>query len=231
MNVFRQYACGVAAAVLPLAVLAALPLLRSRTRRAAAFLWMISLVPVLVTYAESGVGTNLFTDRYMMFALPAWCALVVAGIAALPRRLLVRVPVILAVFGLAVRTLLVHEPFPEAASLARARTWLRAHAGPDDVVACADTHAWFFLRQHEPALGRQVLVLPGAHLPFFEGALFVPDSARVSLAAWDSLTAGVRWYGVRVQKGGADSRPVVDRMLRSAHGAEGFGAVTVLAGQ
>ncbi len=230
-NVFREYAFGVKLAVPILVALAIVPLLRARQRRAAFLVWMASLVPVLVAYAVSVRGTNMFTDRYMMFALPCWCALVVAGLAAVPGASLRRALAVGVIGVLALRSLLVHAPLAEAVALRQAEEWLRPRVRPGDVVVCADTHALLFLRYHAPGLGHRVLALAQPHLPYFEGAQFVSEPERVRLAAWDSLTAGARWYGVRAEHGGIDTRPALELMLSGAREVERFDRVTVVAGQ
>ncbi len=232
LDVLRIYSFGVVLAVPLMAGLALLPLVLPGHRRAAALVWMASLVPMMLAYVLAARGAHVYTDRYMMFVLPGWCALASAGLAALGARWVwLRRGLGAALLLVAVRTLATHLPNIEAVELARAEQWLRPRVQAGDVVAFADGHAWFFFRHHAPSLGRQILVLPTPHMPYYEGALFVPDSARVTVAAWDSLTVGRRWFGVRARHGGIDSRPAFERMVRGARAIEGFGPVTVTMGQ
>jgi hypothetical protein len=231
LEVLRRWSFHVAGLVPVLAGLTLLPFVDRDLRRGAAMLWLAFLLPVAVAFALSVLGARLFLDRYMMFALPAWCVLAAAGVAVLrPRGL--RPLVAAALLAVAALTLVRHPVHVEAASLAHAREWLEARVRAGDLVVAGDTHSLYFLEEHAPALGRKRLLLSGPRLPYYEGALFVPDSVRVRPEAWDSLVAGARWFGVRTRHGGIDSRPALERMLGAARGeVAGFGQVTVVSGQ
>jgi mannosyltransferase len=232
LDVFRRLAFRNAYLLPVCALLGLVPFARAPMRRGALALALVFLVPIVAAWALSVGGARLFLDRYMMYALPAACALVAAGIVGLGASGWRGPAVAVLVVGLAVRALLIRPPNVETASLAAAERWLAPRVRAGDLVVAADAHAWFFLRQNAPGLGRQVLLLSQDRLPYYEGGPFVPDSALVRPSAADSLLAGARWFGVRAEHGGVDTRPALGRLLRAATGPiEGFGRVIVVSGQ
>jgi len=99
-----------------------------------------------------------------------------------------------------------HPAFAESVELKRAGEWIepRFHAG--DPVFCSETHAWLFFQHYHPEM-RPRLLLVESRLPYYEGALFVPDSVRVAPPALDAAAAsGVSWFGLRTKHAGMDGR-------------------------
>ncbi|MBI5709194.1 MAG: glycosyltransferase family 39 protein [Candidatus Eisenbacteria bacterium] len=192
--------------VAPLFALAALPLFRARERRGARILWFAGFAPVAMVWVVSATRVPLFTERYMDFVVPAWCALLAAGITGLrwaAARWLAAAVVVL----LDARAAVLHRPLPEAAQLQRAAEFLRAHARPDDLVFFGDTHGLFFFRHHVPWFRRQRLVLEGPRLPYYAAPELVPPELRVRPeAVRRAQAAGERWWAVSVRHAGREKR-------------------------
>ncbi len=216
----------------PMAVLALLPLMRSGQRRAASLLWTMTLPTVLLTWMLTANGAHLFISRYMFFGLPAWMALVAAGVCGLRWRWAAWALAI-GLVGFDARSFVLHRPHVEAAALSRAADYLKPRLEPDDLVFCADTHSLFFMRQHLPDRARYLLLLTPPHLPYYEGALLVPNAWRATPADFERAhVEGRRWWALRTRHGGIPS--VAAAALVSALAPvppAQFDIVTVWAGQ
>jgi len=180
-----------------------------RTRAAAAYLWLLTGVPVLGAWAVTAAGGHLFSERYMTYALPFWCGLVAAGVTALPRAATrIAAGAILVLLG--ARATWITPPSLEPASLARAADRLADEAAPDDTVFHADTHSLLFFRHHMPDYGRHVLLMMEPHLPYYEGAAVIPESWRVGPADFARVAGSGRpWWGVLTHKAGGDAGPAI----------------------
>ena len=228
----RHLAYGGRLLVAPLFALAVLPLFRARERRAAGMLWLVAFVPVGAVWALAVTREPLFLERYMDFVLPAWCALLAAGIAGL-RRGAVRWPVAAAVVLLGARAALLHRPLPEAVQLGQATGFLRAHAHPGDLVFFADTHSLLFFRHHAPQLRRQYLLLDDPRLPYYSMPALVPQEWRATPDDWRrARERGERWWAVRTVHSGRQTT-AIRALLDSAAVSKPFvtDMVTVWAGQ
>ena len=208
--------------------LAVLPLVRPEQRRAASLLWIISAGPALLTYVLTKNGAHLFTERYMFYIVPFWCALVAAGIVGIQHRR-VRIAIGVVVMAFAIRSAIVSPPFDEAYSLRKAETWLEPRIQPGDVVFHADAHSLLYFRQHMPDRGRHVLLLMEGRVPYYDGDLLIPQAWRVPpMELMQAHAHRRRWWGVRTRNGGMDYRPA-ERLLGDASGAPPmeFGPVLV----
>jgi uncharacterized membrane protein len=215
-NVIRLLSLGPKYLVPPLALAALLPLLRARQRPAAAFLWMTSLVPMLVLWGLAMRGAGVFVERYMFFTLPAWCVLIAAGIVGLPLWPL-RAGAALVVLASALRALLLREPQVEARHLTEVERWLSPRVAAGDVVVHADAHSLVFARHYALDAGRHVLLLATPRLPYYEGDLIIPSAWRVDTAFVDSLArGGTRWWAVSYRAGYAGSDVAAARLARAA---------------
>ena len=142
----------------------------------------------------------------MLYVVPLALVLVAGGIAQLPRRAGVVVAVLLAL--LAGRALSMHPAFAESVELRRAADWIvpRVHAG--EPVFCSETHGYLFFEHYHREL-RPRLLLVDSRLPYYEGALLIPDSVRVGTAALDSARGG--WFAVRTKHAGMDGAEAAKR--------------------
>lgn len=222
----RHTAAGYTVLVPVFAALSALAFALPHRRRAAALLAWVGLGPVLLAWWVSTRGAHLFSERYMYFALPALLAFAAGEFAAATelargRPAAVRAAPWLLLAGLLaleVRTVARRTPVPETADLARAAAVLRREARPGDVVYCADAHALLFFAHHEPRLARYRLLWLGDRLPYYEGAIIIPDSLRAGPAAFlAARPAGGRWWGARIRRGGVNG-PAAAALLDSASG-------------
>jgi Dolichyl-phosphate-mannose-protein mannosyltransferase len=215
-NVIRLLSLGPLYLVPPLALAALLPLLRARQRPAAAFLWMTSLVPMLVLWGLAMRGAGVFVERYMFFTLPAWCMLIAAGIVGLSP-LPLRAGAALVVLASALRALLLREPQVEARHLTEIERWLSPRVAAGDVVVHADAHSLVFARHYALDAGRHVLLLATPRLPYYEGDLIIPREWRVDTAFVDSLAlSGARWWAVSYRAGYAGSDVAAARLASAA---------------
>ncbi len=200
----REIAFGVRYVIPIVGALALLSLLARGARAGVALIFLAALAPVVGTWVLTRQGAHLFTVRYMLYAVPFVLVLAAGGIAQLRWRgagLVAGVALSL----LAARALVLKPPFPESVDLERTARWLepRVHAG--DTVFCTETHSLLFFRHYGAGAARVMLLLTRPELPYYEGALFVPESWRATPAALDSAgTGGRRWYAVRVRHAGMD---------------------------
>jgi cytochrome b subunit of formate dehydrogenase len=197
----RRISFGAYYLVPVLGLVALLPLALRARRRAAAFAWWMGIGTVVLTFLLSRRGVHLFSERYMYFTLPYWCALFGAGLCALPWRR--AVPVALAaVLLFEARAAMLRQPLPEAVDLRRVSRLLAERMKPGDLLYCAETHSLLCLDYH---LGRPSgqLLMTEPSLPYYRGSAMFPPSRLVPL---DSLRAaaqaGRRWWGVFVPESG-----------------------------
>jgi len=234
LTLLRHMSFGAIYLVPPLLALAALPLFRGDAvhRRRASLLWTFAFLPIAISYLLTARGGHLYAERYMFYALPAWCVLIAAGFASLPWRQL-RVVAALGLVGLAARSWVLSEPYAEAVELGRAASSVSARLRPGDVVFSADTHSLYFFMQYLPHAARYRLLLTQPGLPYYEGAVFVPDSIRATPAQFDSVrAAGGAWWGVHARHAGIDTRPALEMLKAHATTIEHPGRiVTVVYGQ
>jgi hypothetical protein len=231
MNLLRTYAFGMRLLALPALALTLLPLARRAEHLPASLLWCFALPVIVFSYLLSQHDAHLFTERYMDFAIPAWCALLGAGAAGL-RWKPVAIGVALALGGLAAYSLARHQPLEEPRDLRLAEQHLAARAQPGDVLIHADTHSLLYFVQHEPGITGQRLLIVGPRLPYYEALGVIPDSLFVSPREFERLRAArIRWWGVRTHHAGFDSRPALDTLRAHAAAIRHFGPlVTVIEG-
>ena len=231
LGLVRKLAFRAVYLIPPLFALALAPLLRARKRRSSALLWIVPFAPVLLAWALTRMGAHLFIERYMFFTLPAFSALVAAGLSGLPAGW-VRRGAVAATLLFALRSTVISPPHEEAAALGQAATWLGSRLGPGDPVFCVDTHSFLFMRHHLSA-GRARLLLMEPGLPYYEGARLIPDSLRATPAElYAARATGQRWWGVRTVHGGASTERTGRLLSAFAAGAgPAFGEVTLWTGR
>jgi 4-amino-4-deoxy-L-arabinose transferase-like glycosyltransferase len=209
--------------ILVFAALGALAFARREYRRPAAFLTWSSAVPVLLAWWLGSRGAHVFSARYMYFALPPLLVVVAGGFDTVAGRwggrpgLAKFAPwaLLVAVLAMEVRAAAWSQAPHEAKALAKASAWIREETRPGDVVYCADTHALLFLAHYQPGLKVRVVWFD-RDLPYFEGGLVVADSLRCRPEDFVSAgSRGVRWWGVRVRRGGSNG-PRAAAMFDSA---------------
>jgi len=216
VNLFRLLAYNRSLAIVPLLALAAVPLLDRRTRAAAVQLWLISIVPALLLWALAMCGAGVYIERYMLFGLPAWCALLGAGALALPGRW-VRIAVLLGLGFLAARGALRHEAQPEAARMAQVESFLHANVRPGELVVHADAHSLLFSRHYPLDPGEHVIYLRNDRLPYYEGDLVIPPAWRIGPADLDRLAAArPRWWAIATRYGFAAADAETTDLARAA---------------
>lgn len=191
------------------AALGAMALWRRGGRRAPAFLAWSALAPVLFAWWLGSRGAHVFTARYMYYALPPSLAVVAGGLVALaalargrpaPQR---AVPWVLlaALLALEVRATFLRLPNIEPTNIESAAARFRAEVLPGDVFYCADTHALLSLVHYDAGRADFRLLWLEHRLPYYEGALILPDSLRFGRASFPP-PPGTRWWGMRVRHGG-----------------------------
>ena len=95
-------------------------------------LWL--LVPPLLIYVVS-LGMPIFTDRYLIWTLPAYCALLACGIVALNKTWWpASVAVVLAIFALNGWSMYLQASQPIKADFRAAATYVRTSHQPGDAV-------------------------------------------------------------------------------------------------
>lgn len=207
-SLLRGMSFGAPYLIVPLLLLAVLPLLGAR-RRAASLLWTFIVVPVAVSYVVTLRGGHLYADRYMFYTLPAWCALIGAGVMGLPWKW-ARAALAVGIVALAVRSFVLSDAYEEPRDLKRAEEMLRPSVAPGDFVFHADAHSLLYFMQYMPDLGRHRLLLSDPNLPYYEGAVVIPDSLRALSADFERLSAhGAHWWGVYSHHAGIDAGPMV----------------------
>jgi hypothetical protein len=201
----RQICFGARYMVPVLAVLSLVPLTRGRERRPTALLWWMALVPPALAYWLTFHGMHLFVERYMFFTLPYWCALFAAGVTNLPPRRIAGSLAALALIAFAARSTALHRPHPEAVALDGAVRRVGERLAPGDLVICCDTHSMFTMRYRFPSADVRLL-MTWPRLPYYEGAVFIPDSLRLVPDSLEALSVrGQRWWGLRTRHGGIPS--------------------------
>ncbi|HYM82121.1 MAG TPA: glycosyltransferase family 39 protein [Candidatus Limnocylindria bacterium] len=212
VNLARHSAFGMTALIVPLGLLAALPLLRPSQRRAASLLWTITLLPVLLCWLLSRAGLHLYSERYMFFVLPGASVLVAAGIAGLRRRW-VGVTAALVVLVAGARSLALSRPLPEAVEQAAALERLQRRVAGAQTILAADTHSLLFMRHHWPQHERTRLLWLGAEVPYYDAALVIPHSWIVGPATLDSLARmGAPWFAIHTHNSGSDVSAAIIRI-------------------
>lgn len=237
----QVYAFGYRRLILPALALAVLPLFRSGDRRAAALLWSFMLPLMVISYVLTQQGSHLYTERYMDFGLPAWCALLAAGAMGLgawfPARRgadggastsWISAAAGIAIAACAARSLASHQPLEEPRELRLAAREIEAHARPGDMVVHADTHSLLFFIQNAPALGRQ-RILELVPLPYYEGTAVIADSLVMSANDFARFRAsGARWWGVRTHHSGVGSQVALDTLRAHAASIRHLGPLVTL---
>ncbi len=175
-------------------VLALLPLLDRARRRAAAWMWVLVLVPPLFVRVLPITFPNEF-----LFAAPFWFALVASGVMGLPWRSVraaVAVLAVLAGLTLSAPARPFHEPIALRAAFAR----LAAVRHPGDEVIHAESHSLMFALYYDPA-GRHRLLLENGGASYFDGGLVIPDSLRLDPRQWAAERAtGAPWWAISVDR-------------------------------
>jgi mannosyltransferase len=230
-NFSRKLAFGYSLLVVPLLALAAWPLFRRSQHLAGSLLWTAFLVPVALLWALSMAGAGLFLERYMFFALPAFCLLVGAGLSGIGNAWARRLAS-LALFAIAARSITLQEPQAEATALARAEDWLRPRVRAGEVVVHADAHSLLYARHYAPDAGRHVLLALDDSIPYYEGELLIPEAWRVSPGDVRRLAAsGAPWWGVHERYGYPGAEPAADSIAAAAATpGDTLGRVTLWAG-
>lgn len=231
LELMRQYAFGLNLLVIPAGVLSLLTLIRARHRGGAVLLLTAALPVIALSYVATQHGAHLFTQKYMEFALPLWCALLAGGVVAIGANVL-QIGAAIVLAGIAARSLRAHAPLEEAIELRLAARDLSAVVTPNDVVIHADTHSLLFFLEYEPHMRAQRLLLIDPALPYFEGADVIPDSLRISAAEFERLRgAGTRWWAVHTHHAGFDTQAALDTLLKHAGTIRHEGSlVTVISG-
>jgi hypothetical protein len=214
LDYFRKVAYGAWYMVPPLALLALAPLRRPDLRSASAFLFAITLPPLLLAFVLTRYGgAHLFTGRYWYILVPFWSVLFAAGLASVPGRA-VRALATVALVLFAGRACRVSSPLREAVAL----KWAARHS-----LVTLDYHL------HAP---RGVLVDGAINLPYYLGSAMVAPARRVSADSVIAVaTAGRRWWGVRTESGASTAHlaALLDSLERG--GSLHEGPVTIWAGQ
>lgn len=195
----RHLALG-ALYVIPLMLpLAVWPLFVRERHVPAALLWLGAILPPVILWALSMAGTGVFIERHMFFALPAWAALVAAGLTSLkPRALAAGLTALLLLA--AARTALMPVHHPEMGPLRAAAAFMAEQVQANDVVVHADAHSFTYFRHYQPAGAAHVLLLPTPHLAYYEGDLVTPAEARWSPADLRAaLAGGANVWGVHLR--------------------------------
>jgi hypothetical protein len=230
-ELLRQYAFGFNLLVVPAIALALLTLVRARHRVGAGLLLFAALPVIALSYVATQHGAHLFTQKYMEFALPLWCALLGGGVVAIGVNL-VQIGAALVLTLVAARSLRAHAPLEEAIELRLAARDLSRVVTENDVVIHADTHSLLFFLEYERHMRRQRLLLIDPALPYYEGADVIPDSLRISAAEFERLRgAGTRWWAVHTHHAGFDTQAALDTLEAHAGTIRHEGSlVTVISG-
>ena len=204
---------------------AALPLLRSRQRHTAILLVLLAAVPPLVLWWLTTRGAHLYAERYMYYMLPAATALVGAGIAGLPHRVLQWAPALLLIaFG--VRAVSLRPPMPESTNLKSALERIEASAQRGDTIFAADVHSLFFVMHYAPGFASVKLVRAEEALHYYDGAAVVPFDARVDHERFDGHRG--RWWALHTHHGGDSGERAVEQFRRDARRAtQTYGETTL----
>jgi mannosyltransferase len=218
MDMLRKLGMNATYLVVPLLILALLPLLRRESRRAAFAIWFVCVAGVLVPWALSTAGIHLYISRQMYFVFPFFCVLISAGLVGLRWK-----PVGYAILGLLVlfgaRSWMSRKPSPESVELPRAVEYLKAHATQDDVVFCAETRALLFVIYHLPdRVQAKLLIMPKSEaFHYSDGILVVTPDRQVGFDEWNEWRkTHERWWGLRLQHAGRDGPEAAEAMSSAA---------------
>jgi mannosyltransferase len=218
LNLFRLLSFSRTLVIVPLITLAILPLFDRGGRRAAALMWLGSLVPALALWGAAMLGAGVFVERYMLFALPAWCVLLAAGVTG-PRSMWVRVPALALLLLVAARALMVQQPQPESEAMVRIEDFLAPRVRPGDVVVHADAHSLLFARHYALDRGEHLLYLPRPRLPYYEGDAVIPAEWRIGPKQLERLQrSGRTWWGVTSRYGYAPADSGARDLAAAARG-------------
>lgn len=231
-NLSRKITYGARYMVPVMGALALLPLFRSRSRAPAVLAWWTMVAAPLAAFVLTRQDVaHLFVERYMYFALPPFCALLAAGLLALPGRWTGTFAA-LGVLLFAGRSMMLHRPFVEAVSLDRALRSIEPDLRPGDLVVCADSHSLLMMEHRHPAIETRLL-MTWPRLPYYEGATLIVDSLRTTPFAFaEAAASGRRWWGLRVRHGGISSARGAELLDALAQGGrEQIDMVTTWAGR
>lgn len=197
--------------------LAFLPLFRRADCRGAGLLLLLIFAPVLLAWVVTERGGHLFVVRYLVYGVPAFCALVAAGImgfSARPARVALGTAVVLLGLYTSWR---MPEP-AEGNALRRVTQTLLARIQPGDTIYCADSHSYAFLAEY--ARGRAPLrfLLSGTTVPYYELGNWIPPENRSTAADFLAAiaTSDHAWWGVRTRHGGQSTNPARELIERNA---------------
>lgn len=194
-GVWRLMGEGSRFALFPMLLLSIVPFVRRETRRFAVF-----LAPLVLLAPFATRFWVVILPREVLFILPLWLLLVAAGIASLPRAS-AQGALLTALLLLGLRTLKPLPRFVEIVDTAAAGRALTPVVPAGGLVLHAEPHSLLWFLQYRPRYENRLLLPAGAHVPFFEGGLVVPESLYFSYDAWRAeRAAGRPWWGVRVDR-------------------------------
>lgn len=230
-DLLRKLAYNARYLVPVLAALALAPLAWRSTRRPAALLWVVALLPVLLPWWLSVQGVHLFIGRQMLFTMPIVCLL--AGAAATRVRpswaQALAVAALVLVTG---RACLMRTPLEETRDLPLALEELRAHGEEAGTIVSCETRALLFVQHYLPNADVRLLVMPTEE-PFHysDGILIVPESRLMTPDQWRALAVRGPWAGVRLEHAGRDGAGAADLLTRATNGrVQRYGRVSVWEG-
>lgn len=226
-ELLRKLAYNASYLVIPIVALVVVPLVRRATRHAAAMLWAVALVVVLLPWGLSVAGIHLFITRQMLIVMPIVSLLLGASIVAV-KPAWARALAALVLIGVAARACTMRHPLEETRDLPRAVAALRAANLDDALIVGCETRALLFVKHYLPRADARLLVMPNAeHFHYSDGVLIFPEESFVTPEAFRELAVHGRWAGVRLEHAGRDGRQAADFLDRMGAGATRFGRVTV----
>jgi len=233
-TLWRVMGLGSRLALAPMFLLSLIPLARPATRPLAILLWALLLISPLATRTWV-----VILPREGLFILPLWLLLVAAGLEAIPWKP-AQALVALGLVAFAARGALSLSPYAEAFETGKAGEFVKARAQAGDLVVHAEPHSLVFFDYYYPGFRNRLLMEPGAHVPFFEGGLGIPESLYVTPGEFRTQRlTGAHWSGVWVDRALATRGQVwraggsMADTIRVAAGGDSLwhqGAVTVWGG-
>jgi hypothetical protein len=159
----------------------------------------------------------LFTERYLIFVLPAWLLLLAAGVQRVGKHSrLVAGALLLAVLGLSARGLWVQATTPVKPDLRAATRTVWTHRDPDDLILFQIPYARFgfdyYVRRQPPALPERRAGRPALWLPLV--ARSAPPGARAP-----GFSGGYRWAEGPYTNHGQPPEEIARQMERLTAGA------------
>jgi hypothetical protein len=210
-----------------LAALVIVPLARASTRRAAAMLWWVALVTVLLPWGLSVAGIHLFITRQMLFTMPLVCLLVGAALAQV-KPAWAGALASLVLVAVAARACLLRRPLEETVELPRAVEWLRAAGRADGVIVGCETRALLYVRHYLPRADARLLVMPEEEaFHYSDGILVFPESCLLTPDAFRDVTRRGAWAGIRLEHAGRDGPRSAALLGQSGATERRFGRVTL----